>query len=108
MNNVRIDFNSKAYMITPPFNMNISMERINYSDLLQDQYLSNGIDFEDFDKSDHLNIRSTSFELNFKKDILTYLLRCLDLNINFTDFLDPGYQLFSWNIHDFMMYLDLE
>ena len=36
MKSVRIDYNSKAYMITPPFDMLISLERINYSELLLD------------------------------------------------------------------------
>jgi hypothetical protein len=46
MKSVRIDYNSKSYMITPPFDMLISIERINYSELLLDQFMSKGIDFE--------------------------------------------------------------
>jgi hypothetical protein len=48
MKSVRIDYNSKSYMITPPFDMLISIERINYSELLLDQFMSKGIDFEQF------------------------------------------------------------
>ncbi len=36
MKNVRIDYNSKDFMITPPFQMMISLQRINYSSLLLD------------------------------------------------------------------------
>ena len=36
MKNVRIDYNSKDFMITPPFQMMISLQRINYSPLLLD------------------------------------------------------------------------
>jgi len=83
MKSVRIDFDSKSYMITPPFDMEISLERINHSELLINQFLSKDIDFEEFDKSDHLKFKSTALEMNFKKEIFTYLLRVLDLNINY-------------------------
>lgn len=52
MKNVRIDFDSKKYMITPPFDMQICVKRINFSELLLDAWLSRGIDFDNFDKSD--------------------------------------------------------
>lgn len=108
MKSVRIDYDNKSYMITPPFDMKISMERINFTELLDKQFLSDGINFEEFDKSDKITIKSTGFEMNFKKDVYTYFLRCLDLNINYFDNLAPGYQLFNWNSQDFMKYLDLE
>ena len=91
MKSVRIDYNNKSYMITPPFDMKISLERINFSELLTDQFLSEGINFEEFDKSDKLKIHSTAFEMNFKKEVYTYFLRCMDLNINYFDNLAPGY-----------------
>jgi hypothetical protein len=97
MKSVRIDYNSKSYMITPPFDMLISIERINYSELLLDQFMSKGIDFEQFDKSDQLTIKSSAFEMNFTREVYTYFLKCLDLNINYYDMLAPGYQLFTWN-----------
>lgn len=56
MKSVRIDYDNKSYMITPPFDMLIKLERINYSELLLDQFASKGIDFEEFDKSDHVKI----------------------------------------------------
>jgi hypothetical protein len=40
--------------------------------------------------------------MNFKKDIYTYFLKCMDLNINYYDMLTPGYQLFAWNSSNFM------
>lgn len=46
MSQVRIDYNKKSAMIAPPFDMNIDFTRINYSELLQEQFLSKGIDFE--------------------------------------------------------------
>jgi hypothetical protein len=35
--------------------------------------------------------------MNFKREVYTYFLSCLDLNINYYDMLAPGYQLFTWN-----------
>lgn len=46
--------------------------------------------------------------MNFKKEIYTYFLRCMDLNINYYDNLAPGFQLFTWNSQDFMKWLDQE
>lgn len=46
--------------------------------------------------------------MNFKKEIYTYFLRCMDLNINYYDNLEPGFQLFTWNSQDFMKWLDQE
>ena len=108
MQQVRIDYNSKAYQITKPFDMLISFERINYSELLIDQFISKGIDFEQFNMSELISIVSSPLNFNFKQDIYTYILRILDLNINFYDNLTAGYQLFTWNSQDFMKYLDLE
>ena len=39
-------------MITPPFDMLISLERINYSELLLDQFMSKDIDFEQFNNKE--------------------------------------------------------
>jgi hypothetical protein len=108
MKSVRIDYNSKQYMITAPFDMLISLERINYSVLLLDQFMSEGIDFEEFNNSEQIKITSTAFEMNFKKEIYTYFLKCLDLNINYYDMLHEGYQLFTWNSQNFMQYLNIE
>ena len=109
MRDVRMDYNSKAFCITPPFDMLISYERINWSEHLHhNQYMSKGIDFEEFDYSDKILIKSTALKFNFEKEIYTYFLQMLDLNINYYDMLAPGYQLFTWNSLDFMKYLDIE
>ena len=108
MKDARMDYNSKAFCIMPPFDMVISMERINWSELLLDQFMSKGINFEEFDNGDKILIKSTALKFNFEKEIYTYFLQMFDLNINYYDMLAPGYQLFTWNSLDFMKYLDLE
>lgn len=109
MNQVRIDFNEKQFEITPPFNMNIEIERVNYSELLIDEdFLTKSVNFELFDKADHITIQSTGFALNFKQEVYTYLLRVMDLNINYYDMQSEGYQLYCWDSHDYMKYLNLE
>jgi hypothetical protein len=50
--------------------MQISVKRINYSELLLDAWLSEGIDFSDFDKADVISIQSSAFEMNLKDNIL--------------------------------------
>jgi len=91
MKSFRMDFDSKSYMITPPFDMNICLKRINYTELLLDAWLSTGIDFENFDKADYLTVECSAFEMNFKQPVLTYFLRLMDLNINYYDRLEAGY-----------------
>lgn len=89
--------------------MNIAYERLNYSSLLLDDFLSKGIDFTKFDKSDHISIKSaTPFQLNLQSEMYSYFLRLLDLNVNYMDEFTAGYQLFTWNSQDFMKYLDRE
>ena len=95
-------------MITPPFDMLISLQRINYSELLLDQFMSKEIDFEQFENKEIMTITSTAFEMNFQKEVYTYLLRCLDLNINYYDMMHAGYQLFTWDSQNFMQYLKIE
>ena len=70
--------------------------------------MSKGIDFEQFNNMEQIKITSTAFEMNFKKEIYTYFLKCLDLNINYYDMLHAGYQLFSWNSENFMQWLNIE
>ena len=85
MKRICIDYNSKSKRITPPFDMDISIEKINQSDLLLDGFLSQGIDFTNFDNGDKVKIECSAFELNFRKEVYTYFLRILDLNVNYYD-----------------------
>ena len=63
----------------------IAMERLNYSDLLKKYYMSPGINFEDLDISQHINIESEPIKLKFFQEVYTYLLRCNDLNMCYVD-----------------------
>ena len=44
----------------------------------------------------------------FAVKVYTYFLRILDLNVNYYDQKDAGYQLFTWNSSNHMKWLDLE
>jgi hypothetical protein len=49
-------FNNKEFELAPSFDMHISFEKLNYTSLLDDSYLSKGIDLLDLDISYHINI----------------------------------------------------
>ena len=47
--------------------------------------MSEGFDFADLDISQHVHVHLSPLKLNFTQEVYTYLLRCSDLNINFSD-----------------------
>jgi len=51
-------FNARtdSFTILPTTDFTVSLEKLNYSPLLEKQFLSENIDFEDLDNSQHLNI----------------------------------------------------
>lgn len=60
MKNVRMDFGQ--FMMTPPFDMNIQIQKLNFSELLaEDDFLTKEIDFLNFDKSEKITIKSSGF-----------------------------------------------
>ena len=53
------------FTILPSTAFQIDMERLNYTELLSNQYLSKGFDFEDLDISQHIKIRFHAVKLEF-------------------------------------------
>lgn len=73
------------FEMAPDFNMNINFERLNYTPLLEDYYLSKDIDFLDLDISYHISLNVSPLHLRFRQDVYSYFIRVMDLNINYTD-----------------------
>lgn len=48
-----------------------------------------------------------SLEMKFKPSTYEYLMRCLDLNVNFVDELDAHFQFHNWNSTNAMKYYNL-
>ena len=69
--------------------MQVMFEKLNYSPLLQDSYSSQGLDFQELDISNHISLSLSPLIMHLKQDIYTYLLRCNDLNIGYSDQLNP-------------------
>lgn len=65
--------------------MKVIFEKMNFSPLIEESYNSPGIDFTDLDISHKISITFSPLIMHLKQDIYTYLLRCNDLNINYTD-----------------------
>lgn len=85
--------------VMPPFDLAIEYESINSSPLLAEGHLSPGIDFHDLQIQEIITMKTTEpcLELRFRPAVYTYLMRCLDLNVNFVDELDAHYQFYEWN-----------
>ena len=58
---------------------------------------SHGIDFTRLDQQDNISIKSRSrIEFSMKQTAYRYLLRCLDLNINYADGFEQFFQFQGW------------
>ena len=69
-----------------PTDIRIEIELFNKSPLIKDSYLSSGFDFMDLKINDRIQIFAPAIiEVSFRQHIFTYLMRCLDLNILYTD-----------------------
>ena len=77
----------------PPFDLTVDYESINSSPLLVDGHLSPGFDFNDLQIQEAITIRTfdANLEMKFKPATYEYLMRCLDLNINYVDELDADF-----------------
>lgn len=105
--NIKIDYNRGTREnrelidnITPPFDLSISYQSLIKSPLLEERQLldyglqgsaaANGIDYHQFQNQDKITIKSAmSIEMNIKQNAYKYILRCLDLNINYNDGFEP-------------------
>jgi hypothetical protein len=96
MKKLSIKYN-KNFDIAKPFDIKIVFEKPNQTPLMLDNYISDQIDFADFDISNKLTITFTPFLLNLRQDVYTFLLRCNDLNFNFSDQLATYFQLAIWS-----------
>ena len=47
----------QIFTILPNTNFKVKLKRINFSPLLEKQYLSEGFDFSDLDISQHINVK---------------------------------------------------
>ena len=103
VNRIKIDFNNNQCEIMAPTDLKIEYERFNESPVIKDSYMTAGFDFMDLKINDSLKISApTSIELSFKQHIFTYLMRCIDLNINYQDGLERYFQLYIWNSENIM------
>ena len=93
--------------VTPPFDLSISYQTLLPSSMLVDRKLldfarqgpaaSHGIDFNQFENQDRITITSSmNIEMNIKQNVYKYILRCLDLNINFCDGFEQCFQFRGW------------
>mmetsp|Transcript_21720 Transcript_21720/g.33474 ORF Transcript_21720/g.33474 Transcript_21720/m.33474 type:complete len:108 (+) Transcript_21720:5303-5626(+) len=84
-----------------PFDLSVNIDRLNYSPQLLDRFLSPGFDFNDLQLEDRLSIKSPHMlELTFRQPTYNFLLRCMDLNINYVDRQEACFQFATWNSYN--------
>ena len=97
MKDMGIRYDSNKFELAPSFDMRIIFEKLNYTPLLEDSFNSKNIDFTELDISYKININFSALIMHLRSDVYTYLLRCMDLNINYSDELTKYFQLAIWN-----------
>ncbi len=85
MSQMSIKYDSNQFEIAPSFNLNIAFEKLNYTPLLEESYISKDIDFLELDISYKIQMKFSPLIMHLRSDVYTYLLRCVDLNINYSD-----------------------
>lgn len=91
----------KLYTIIAPTDILMQRESVAYSPYLYEQQLMTpGFDFEDLDISQTYTVKCSPVKIFMIQEILTYMMRCLDLNINYLDGFQNDFQLAVWNDAD--------
>lgn len=91
---VLIKFGQNSLLTKDTFNIKVTYENLAYSPLI------NRIDPYILDKSSTVTINLNPVEITLPQNIYTGILRCMDLNINFTDFKTEEFF--------FVKYMDIE
>ena len=86
----RFMFGQDIILTEKPFNMGIIYEGLAYSPLLQK------VDPKVIDQSTHMRIKFDPIQFRIRQDVYTQILRILDLNINYTDFLEREFYFFKY------------
>ena len=80
--NITYRSQTESLKITEPFDFSFSFSTLNYSSML------GMIDSHELDKSYEAQIEiRPAYVLKFKQEVYTYILRCIDLNFGYTDYL---------------------
>lgn len=85
MKDMGITSDNNKFEVAPSFDMKVIFEKLNYTPLLENNYTSKDIDFVQLDISYKISITFSPVIMRLKQDIYTYIMRCVDLNFNYTD-----------------------
>jgi hypothetical protein len=85
-----IFFGEESPVNDEPFNLAIIYESLAYSPIL------GKLDPRIVEQASHLRIKFDPVHLTLRQDVYTKILRILDLNINYTDFLEKEYFFFKF------------
>ena len=88
---------TQKFEIAPSYDMKVIFEKLNYSPWLEDSFSSKEIDFTELDISYKISINFSPLIMHLSQDVYTYIMRCMDLNLNYTDDLAKYFQLAIWN-----------
>ena len=98
--NCSINFGPDFKISNEPFNLKVTFETLADSPVLAK------VDPHMIEKAAHLRLEFDPVLLNLRQDIYTQILRCLDLNINFQDFMEREYYFVKfYDIEEFFKQL---
>lgn len=81
-----IKYSLDRFEVVENFDLKLDFEYLTISPLL------GNIDSKELDKSYNVTMEmNPSFNMRLRSDIYTYLCRCIDLNFNYTDYLDDKF-----------------
>ena len=62
------------------------MDKLNFTEVLNTRYfMTPDIDFTNLDFSTHFHVKCSPIRLHLHQEVLTYMMRCNDLNIGYQD-----------------------
>ena len=104
-----IDMTQEVFTILAPTNFLVERESVTWSPILDKrQFLTPGFDFCEFDYSQHYRFKFEPIRMKTVQEIYTYFLKCIDLNVNYSDGGAKKFQLAIWDDPDSQKYLRLE
>ena len=75
----------REFEIASPFDLDLTFTKPNFTPLMPDNYISEKIDFTELDISYHMHLNFSPLIMHLRQDVYTYILRCNDLNLNYSD-----------------------
>jgi len=96
-----LEESGQLFHMTSPYDLNVKFDKLNYTPLLSQSFLSPQIDPRELDIGYKILMKYTPVKMFFKQSAYRYMLRCMDLNLNYSDGLhNSQYMFYVWTKED--------